>query len=392
MRILHCCLAAFYIDNYGYQENIITKMHKSHGHDVYILASTETFLESKTLGYVTPSSYVNEDGIKVTRVPYTNLLPKVIARKLRIYKGIKSEICKFQPDIIFMHDAQTLAVFPIIYYIERHPKVRLYIDSHTDFINSARNWFSENILHRIIYRFYVKKTIPFTSKYYGTLPARVKFYIDVYGTPINKTEYLPMGVDDTAVDFSQRDNIRQKIREKLSFNNGDFVIITGGKLDKRKKVLELIKAFKLINRDNLRLLIFGTIQNEIKEEWNELVNTDKDNRIKYIGWLQAKETYKYFFASDIACFPGTHSTLWEEVVGYGIPGIYKKWEGIDHMDRGGNCIILDSTNSENLLHIFLSLLDDRSKYQKLLNNARKPTTTDFFAYSKIAEKAIENII
>ena len=24
MRILHCCLAAFYIDNYGYQENIFS--------------------------------------------------------------------------------------------------------------------------------------------------------------------------------------------------------------------------------------------------------------------------------------------------------------------------------------------------------------------------------
>ena len=46
MKILHCCLAAFYIDNFSYQENIFPKIHKLQGHQVHIIASTETYLEN----------------------------------------------------------------------------------------------------------------------------------------------------------------------------------------------------------------------------------------------------------------------------------------------------------------------------------------------------------
>ena len=63
MKILHCCLAAFYIDKYGYQENVLPKMHKIQGHEVEILASTENYLNGNKLSYVKPSIYYNEDKI-----------------------------------------------------------------------------------------------------------------------------------------------------------------------------------------------------------------------------------------------------------------------------------------------------------------------------------------
>ena len=80
MKILHCCLAAFYIDNYGYQENILPKMHKLQGHDVRIVASTETYLNNSVLGYTVPGSYNSSDDILVTRIPYIMLLPHVVAK------------------------------------------------------------------------------------------------------------------------------------------------------------------------------------------------------------------------------------------------------------------------------------------------------------------------
>ena len=63
MKILHCCLAAFYIDDYGYQENILPKIHKKQGHQVEILASTETYLNNSELGYIKPKSYRTKDNI-----------------------------------------------------------------------------------------------------------------------------------------------------------------------------------------------------------------------------------------------------------------------------------------------------------------------------------------
>ena len=70
MKILHCCLANFYIDNYGYQENILPKMHQLQGHDVQIIASTETYIENKKLGYIEAKSYFTPENILITRIPY----------------------------------------------------------------------------------------------------------------------------------------------------------------------------------------------------------------------------------------------------------------------------------------------------------------------------------
>ena len=156
MKILHVCLAAFYIDNYGYQENILPKMHSIQGHNVEILASTETYLNGNEMKYLEPSTYKNEDGIKVTRVPYVNIITNFITRKLRVYKGVQKHLDNFKPDIIFIHDIQFLGIFSIIRFLKKNIGVKVYVDGHADFTNSATNWISKNILHRLIYK-YCKK-------------------------------------------------------------------------------------------------------------------------------------------------------------------------------------------------------------------------------------------
>jgi 1,2-diacylglycerol 3-alpha-glucosyltransferase len=65
MKILHCCLASFYIDNYGYQENILPALHKRDGHEVHIIASTETYIENKSIGYINAGSYLSDTNIEV---------------------------------------------------------------------------------------------------------------------------------------------------------------------------------------------------------------------------------------------------------------------------------------------------------------------------------------
>lgn len=389
MKILHCCLSAIYADGFGYQENIMPKIHQLQDNNVMIVASTEVMDRTKGLVYTNPSSYITEDGIPIVRLPYVSYLPHKLVRKLRIYNGLSKLLEEFAPDIIFMHDAQTFAVFQIISYLKRHPKVRLYVDSHTDFVNSARNWISKNILHGIIYKTLVRYTIPYVTRYYGTLPARVHFYSDFYGTPKEKTEFLPMGIDDVSIDFSGRDFYRQQIRSKLKINKDDFVLITGGKIDKQKNTHILLQAFSKIQNEHLKLILFGSISASIKDEIEHYIR--HDSRIIYIGWISSKETYKYFFASDLACFLGTHSTLWEETVGYGIPAIFKEWKGITHVDRRGNCILIKNIDCHIVYEILFDIIYNDETYSSLKNKALSSDVMQFFFYSRISKYAIENL-
>ncbi len=385
MKILHCCLAAFYIDNYGYQENVLPRMHKLQGHEVAILASTETFIDNTTPGYLLPSSYCTQDGIPITRVPYSKLLPHFVMRKLRIYTGIFQVLEKFNPNIIFLHDLQFISIIEIVSYAKKNPHVSIYVDGHTDFINSARNWPSRKILHGIIYKWCARKIKPYTKKFYGVLPLRVEFFKKEYGVSDNQVELLVLGADDSVFDLSKKDEIRTKIRKMLNLKETDFVIVTGGKIDHRKNIHTLMKVVNQLNFDDLKLIVFGTPVPQIKDEINRL---SEGKNIRNIGWIPSEQAYDYFFASDLAFFPGTHSVLWEQAVGVGLPCVFKKWEGIQHVDLCGNCLFINSADLEEIKKIILLLYNDHDFLLSLRKVAQEKGIPEF-SYYQIAKRAIE---
>lgn len=388
MKIVHCCLAAFYIDDYSYQENKFPKFHKMQGHDVSIIASTETYLESKKIGYLSPSTYHTKEGIRITRLPYTKMIPHLIVKKLRIYKGLENKLNEIKPDIIFLHDCQFLSILKIVKYAKNN-KVKIFADCHTDFINSGNNWVSKNILHGIIYKYCIQKVVKYTTKFYGTLPLRVEFLKNVYNVPSEKISLLPFGVDDSLFEEENKIEIRKEIRDNLNLKERDFVIISGGKIDARKNIDKLIKAFLKINNENLienfKFILFGKPVKEL-EEIISLVRKNTD--VRYVEWLDSDEIHKYFLASDLAVFPGTHSVLWEEAVGLGLPCLFKKWKGIDHVDLGGNCLFIKEENIEELTVFLLELIRNKTTFTKLKKNAQK-LGPRYFSYSEISKRAIE---
>jgi glycosyltransferase involved in cell wall biosynthesis len=378
-------LANVYIDNYGYQENVLTKMHKLQGHDVMIVASTETFVDKMNLGYVKPSSYFTEHGIPITRIPYVGWLPHYVARKLRIYKGLTRILIKFKPDIIFLHDVQFVSITEVAKYAKAHKKVTIYADGHADFINSARNWISKNILHKIIYKKCAKIIEPYTKKFYGVLPLRVEFFKNVYKIAPEKVELLLMGGDLSEVDFSKKDEIRKAVREAHSIKENDFLIITGGKIDKLKNVHLLMQAVDQLNIENMKLVVFGKVSSELKEDIETL---SKSEKIRFIGWIPSENVYNYFLASDLAFFPGTHSVLWEQSISVGLPGVFKKWRGIQHIDVGGNAKFLEEITIENIQTIIREIYFNEQLYNNMKEIALNAGISEF-SYYEIAKRAIE---
>jgi 1,2-diacylglycerol 3-alpha-glucosyltransferase len=388
MKILHTCLAAFYIDGFSYQENVLPKIHKQMGLTVEILASTENYDSNIRLCYVDPGTYVNTDGITVTRVPYVKWLPFFIVKKLRIYNGVTKALEAFRPDIIYLHDMQFLGIVAIVRYVKRN-KVKVIVDTHTDFINSGKNWLSKYILHFVIYRYCANLILPYANKFYGTIPARMDFLRDVYGIPESKIELLPFGVDDTVFDWSAKDKIRKETRDSLGLNDNNILLVSGGKMDKRKNFPELIHAYKILKEefkiDNIRLLIFGKPNEEMRKEILDLINANPE--IIYLDWLHSSTIHKYLIAADIAIFPGTHSVLWEEVVGLGIPALFRKWERMNHVDLGGNCLFLDSGSRYEISTVVKTLIEAPNMFKdmKELASTLGPVK---FRYTKIAQQVL----
>lgn len=383
MKILHVCLGERFVDGYGYQENTLTKLHKQMGYDVFVLASTFTLID-KAPGFVKPSQYVNEFGIPVRRLPYVSWMPRKLAAKLRLYKGTYNSIEEVAPDIIFIHEATFMDVKEIARYKKNH-NVRVIVDSHTDYINSGRNWLSMNVLHKIIYRWCYQQVVPIAEKFFGTLPIRNLYLKDVYHVPEEKIELLPMGIDLSGVKNFNRMSVRNEMRTKLGYSEEDFVIVTGGKLEKRKNTIELIKAESAIEDSHVKLFLFGNIADNIREDAEALL---KDNsKVLNWGWVKSEEIYQYLLVGDLCVFPGTHSAIWEQAVGLGLPCVFKHWDNITHIDLGGNCKLIDDTSVSGITDVIMELRENPSELQKMKDIAETKGPT-VFSYEEIAKRAI----
>ena len=385
MKILHVCLAAFYIDNYSYQENILPRMHKILGYDVRILASTETFVDDMNLGYTKPGEYYNEDGILVKRVDYSSILPRQVMKKLRIYKNFYNYIDDFKPDLIFLHDVQFLSIVSIMQYKKNNPSVKIVADGHADFSNSARSFISKNILHKCIYKEFIKLAEPYIDKFYGTLPARVDFFKNVYSIPAEKVSFLPMGVDDLLANRYNTLENRNLIRKKYNIKKEDFLIVTGGKIDLAKtQTLLLMKAVHGLG-NNVKLLVFGSVANELRVKFDKLCN----EKIQYLGWANVEESYQYLSAADLVIFPGRHSVYWEQTAGLGKAMIVKLWKGTTHVDLGGNVRFLKEDSVEEIKRNIEFLLDHPEEYKKMKQIAVEKGMKEF-SYMDIAKRSIED--
>lgn len=384
MKILHCCLAAFYIDNYGYQENILPALHQKQGHDVKIIASTETYINNKRIGYIQPGSYLTETNIPVTRIPYSRILPHLIVRKLRLYVGLSKIIEDFSPDIIFLHDVQFVSVIEIAKYSQNNSVV-IYADSHTDFINSGKTWISKYLLHKIIYKHCVRKIEPHTKMFYGTLPLRVDFLNEVYGVPREKLRLLPFGADETHFDINDAAAVRERVRDHYSIGQGDFLIITGGKIDRRKNISVLIDAVSKFHKANLKLILFGTVADDLENEINLKCKTIR--QVILPGWVSVKDSYDLLLASDLGIFPGTHSVIWEQAIGVGLPCVFKKWPGMEHLDVGGNCILLSDISERTLIATVEKILSDDILFSHM-KTAAVQKGIPRFSYETISKYAI----
>jgi 1,2-diacylglycerol 3-alpha-glucosyltransferase len=386
MKILHVCLGNFYIDNYSYQENLLSKYHKKLGHDVSILASLVSFDKTGRRCFLkSASTYINENNIPVCRIGYKPGIFR-INQKLRRYDISVYDILKEEkPDFLFIHGVQFLDILKIIKYKKENPSLKIVVDNHADFNNSARTFLSRWGLHGILWRFVARKVEPYVEKFFGVLPARCDFLENVYGLPKEKIDLLIMGADDEFVDLEKKDEISTLIRKRHDVANDEFLIVTGGKLDKWKNIPLLLEGFSEIKNSRIKFLVFGNISLDMKSVIESLAS--KDDRVQLVGWISSEEIYNYFLAADLVVFPGGHSVLWEQAVACGVPCIFKHWPNTQHVDIGGNCQFIYKNSATEIRELIEKVLDDKELYQRMKDVANS-CKKEVFLYSKISKKSL----
>ena len=310
MKIVHLCISCFYIDGRSYQENELVRHHVQQGHDVLVIASTESHAADGRTVYLEPSRYLGGEGAPVIRLPYVSWLPQPIGRKLRLHPCVDRLLQDFAPDVILFHGACGGELLTVARYVEAHPHVRFFIDSHEDWNNSARTPISRNLLHRLYYAPILRAALPRAEKLLCISTETMDFVHDLYKVPRDRLEFYPLG--GRPVPDGEYADRRVATRHALGLNADTIALVQSGKQTKRKKLIESLAAFAQWKDPDARLFVAGTLDDEIHDQAMAMI--EADDRVTFLGWQSVDDLTSLLCAADIYLQPGTQSATMQHAL------------------------------------------------------------------------------
>jgi glycosyltransferase involved in cell wall biosynthesis len=352
MKILHLMLSNFYIDNYNYQENLLSRQNKLDGHDVLIIASTETYVDNINRGFQQPGTYINEAGIRVIRIPYFKIVNQFISNKLRVFSNVNKLITQFQPDIIFCHGIMTYEIRTIVNYRDRNPQVKLFLDSHEDFNNSATTFWSKNLLHRFYYKPLILCTLKPTDKILCVNFESILFLERLYKIPRDRLVLYPLGGVILAENI--RAERRKKVRKSLGIADSDILIIHCGKMTKDKRTEEVVKAFCSVPNKNLRLILIGSLTKEVEETIVKYLKSD--DRVLFLGWKNPEDLADFLIAGDLYVQPGSQSATMQNALCYGCVAALFPYESHKYLLKD---VVFYIQNIKDMENLFSKIAEDK---------------------------------
>ena len=385
MKIVY--VARKFLEGFAYQDNELADMHARLGHEVTVITSQSDdsslyFDMSLIKKSKAVSSKKKSADFRIIRLP----LKHKVNFRFWEFKNLISTLEEIEPDLIFFHGSPMFCLLDLAKYKKKHPSITLVMDCHNDYNNAGHGIVSRVLMHKIIYRSIIYKTRNEVDLYYYLAPNIRIFMKDMYRIPDRKLKFLPRGGILENMDFANEVKIRREIREQLHIGTDDVVVISGGKLDSKKMSHHLCEAINDLNKPNVHLILFGTVDKNYEEQLQKAVNGNP--KIHLIGWIASENVYNYFFASDIACFPGGHSVMWEQAICCGLPLIVKDWyKGMYYLNVKRNVLLLEDSDVRYIKPALSSLIDHPELRVEMSLNARNEGQK-FFSYRRIAESIL----
>lgn len=362
MKILHICLYSYFTEDMNYQENFLTEQNARDGHDVYVIADEQYYLDGKISRKKTEDKILSS-GVRLIRIPILRLFPNFLTDKLRIAPDLYNKISEIQPEVIFYHGVVGTGLLSVNKYKNKNPKVRVYIDSHEDSNNSGRNFFSKWVQYKFITRIMLSLLRPKVEKIFYVSYECKDFLKEMYKLAESEMEFFPLG--GIIIEPADKALIRHQTRESLNIDQDSIVFIHSGKLEKEKKTKEILQAFSKIKNSNMILLIAGNVP-DTNSKLIDLINTDP--RVIYLGWVKGANLLNYICASDCYLQPGSQSATLQISLCCGLPVMIYPYPSHAPYLKGNGYFV---TSEEDIFMGLEQISHDVSILKDMANNSYK---------------------
>ncbi|MBR5316979.1 MAG: glycosyltransferase [Lachnospiraceae bacterium] len=291
-----------------YQDNMLVKACCDSNHSVVYISDIFHYYDGELVP-CEEGEYKIADNFRLIRVKYDTIISNRVASKIRKVSKLKKILEEIKPDVILYHEFCGYELLTVAEYVKENPNVIFYGDAHADFHNTAKTSIAK-LFYRYIHGYFVKKALPYVRKVLCISMESMDYLKEMYKITEDKIEWYPLGgmvFNDEFYNFK-----RKKIREEIGLSDEEILFVHSGKMNKEKKTEELLRAFTEIKDNRFRLILIGSLTEEVKEAIMPYVETD--SRIEFLGWKTGDELQEYLCAADMYMQPGTQSATMQNAI------------------------------------------------------------------------------
>ena len=241
MRVSFVCTGNTFTPSMLYKENYFIKAAVELGMEVLVFASEYEYVLGKR-----ETSKLQEtdiEGYHLVRMKYKKVLgSEFLTEKVRNVPELTKRLICYQPDFIFYNCPQIYNIRELGRIKEALPHTKIVLDFSTKYINSAKNPLSLYILHKVIYRSWLMRALPYADKIYYISEETKDFIQTVYGIPQERME--ENGLPGEVISKEQYQKFRQEIRLEYGILNNQLLFVHSGKIGRLKRTVELLQYFQ----------------------------------------------------------------------------------------------------------------------------------------------------
>ena len=195
---------------------------------------------------------------------------------------------------------------------------------------------------------------------------------------------IPNGID--------LDHFSPNVSPIDEFCDGKLNILFVGRLEKRKGLNYLLKAYQQVKREipNSRLIIVGP-GTRLRHKYEKQVVRDDLKDVVFVGYVSYDELPRYYKTADIVCAPATgresFGIVLLEAMAVGKPIVASNIEGYASvMTHGVDGLLVPPKDEEMLAQALISLLTDESLRQQMGAKGRLKALD--YSWEHVAKKVL----
>lgn len=369
MKIAH--VVSYFQPEFGYEEYFSAREQAAAGHEVHVVTSDRIFpfknvdkmladIGSPYKNRKRPLGVEEMEGFTVHRLKTKmELLYDHI-----IYGGIEEKLEEIKPDVVHAHNIWTWGAYRSAKAKDRLG-YRLIADEHGYSTTYDQSPTFRNFLLDKEYRMFraplARRTLKKADEVVAICEETVDFLQNFY--KYDRAHLIPLGIDHRK--FSFREDARKNVREELGIVEGEFLLITAGRLDSAKKLELFIDGVRALDRDDVHLVVVGRGD----ENYLSMLKKKAGSNVRFLGFKRSDDLADLYCAADLGLW-GKASITIREAIGCQLPLVLLEEPNMKDLLKWDNGIYVKQ-DSDSVKKAVLGLLEEPDRRKEMGDRGRK---------------------